>query len=141
MLSYELGYWWADHIVKLHQSFSHRVGQQVFISELTQNFYFLCHWRAVGGGGNEAPKGWFKVGGDFVVALHGDGSDGILDVGDGADIASPVDKPVAFLRLSYQIDLCPIGVCESPFARGGYITSSGAGDGEGNWLFGKPVIV
>ena len=36
-----------------------------------------------------------KVSGDYVGAIHGYGSGGILDIGNGAYIASPLDKPVA----------------------------------------------
>ena len=54
MLSYKLGYWWTDSVLKLHQSCSNRVGEQAFISELTQNSYFLGHWGAVGCGGYKA---------------------------------------------------------------------------------------
>ena len=54
MPSYEFGYWRADPVIDVYQSLSQRVRQQVFISELTENLYFLSHWRAVGCGGNEA---------------------------------------------------------------------------------------
>ena len=37
MLSRELGYWWADLVLELQQTLPQRVGEQVFISELTQN--------------------------------------------------------------------------------------------------------
>jgi len=54
MLSYEFGYWWADFVVKLQQTLPQQVGEQVFVSELTHNSYFLCHWGGVNCGGDEA---------------------------------------------------------------------------------------
>jgi len=55
MLSYELSHWRAGLVVKLQQTFPQRVGEQVFVSELTQNSYFLCRWGGVSCGGDEAP--------------------------------------------------------------------------------------
>ena len=98
MLSYELSYRWADPVIKVYQSFSHRVGEQVFVSEFAESLYFLGHRRAVYGRGDEAPPtGWdlFKIGLDGVVAVHGDIGRGGVDVCDGIRTACPVDKPVA----------------------------------------------
>ena len=55
MLSYELSHWRADLVVKLQQTLPQRVGEQVFVFELTQNYYFLCRWAGVSWGGDEAP--------------------------------------------------------------------------------------
>ena len=55
MLSYELGHRWADPVIEIYEGLSQRVGQQVSISKLTENLYFLGHCRAVGCGGDEAP--------------------------------------------------------------------------------------
>jgi len=54
MLSYEFGHRWTDSVIEIYQSLSQGVGQQIFISELTENLYFLSHWRAVGCSGDEA---------------------------------------------------------------------------------------
>jgi len=54
MLSYELSHWRADLVLKLQQTLPQWVGEQVFVSELTQNSYFLGHWGGVSCGGDEA---------------------------------------------------------------------------------------
>jgi len=41
MLGYEPDDWWAESVIKVYQSLSHRAGQQVFVSKLTENLYFL----------------------------------------------------------------------------------------------------
>ena len=61
-----------------------------------------------------------KVGGNRVVIVHGDGSCGIINISNGAHIASPVDKVVARLRLSQQVDHCASGVGKGPHSRGGH---------------------
>jgi len=71
-----------------------------------------------------------KVGGDFVVAVRGDDGGGGVDIADGAHIASPVDKLVASIRGGIQANHRANVIGKSPFARDGYIASSGAGDGE-----------
>jgi len=68
MFSYELSHRWADPVIKPHQTLSQGVGEQVFIAELTQNFYFLGHWCAVDGGGDEAPRdSLFEVGRNLIL--------------------------------------------------------------------------
>ena len=69
MLSYKLGNWRADPVIEAYQSLSQRVGQQVFISELTQDFYFPGHRRAVSGSGDEAKYRW-QV--DYDVTAYSD---------------------------------------------------------------------
>jgi hypothetical protein len=54
MLSYELNHWRAEIVVKLQQT-AQRIGEQVFLSELTQNSYFLCNWSGVSCGIDKAP--------------------------------------------------------------------------------------
>jgi len=61
-----------------------------------------------------------KVGGDRVVAAHGDGGGGIINSGNGADVATPVDKLISFLSLGHQVAHCSLIVGKSPLSRGGY---------------------
>jgi len=65
-----------------------------------------------------------KVGGDFVVALHGDG--GLLNIGNGAHIIRPVDKAVALFNLGHQLDHLTLETVKRAFPRDGYSTPSGA---------------
>ena len=43
MLSYELGYWWADSVIEIYEGLSYWISKQVFVSELTENLYFSSH--------------------------------------------------------------------------------------------------
>ena len=106
MLSYELGYWWTDCVVEIYEGSSQRVGKQIFISELTQNLYFLGHWTAVDSGDGAARRASsIEIGFDRVGTNHGNGGLGSIDIGDGVHIALAVGKPVAFVRLSHQAHL------------------------------------
>jgi len=57
MLSYELGHRWANLVVEIYKSFPHWFGEQIFISELTQNLYFLGHGRDIGCSSNKTMSG------------------------------------------------------------------------------------
>jgi hypothetical protein len=75
---------------------------------------------------------WSKVGGDRVVAAHSDGGGGgIINSGNGADVASPVDKLISLLSLGHQVDHVTFVIGIRPrLSRGGYRSSSGTGDSE-----------
>ena len=73
---------------------------------------------------------WSEVSHDGVVAIHGDGGCGIINIGNGAHIARPVDKAVASTWSGHQVDHCSLVIGRSPFSRGGYRPAIGAGDGE-----------
>ena len=45
-----------------------------------------------------------KVSGDYAGAIHGYGSGGILDIGNGAYIASPLDKALTRIWSRHQVD-------------------------------------
>jgi len=55
-----------------------------------------------------------KISDDGIVVVYGDGSCGVINVGDGTHIASPVDKTVAADGTSHQVNHCSTVICESP---------------------------
>ena len=71
-----------------------------------------------------------KVRRDGIVVVHGDGGRGTITIGDGAHIASLVDKAIALLSLGHQVDHCCLVIGKHPLSRGGDRPSSGAGDGD-----------
>jgi hypothetical protein len=62
-----------------------------------------------------------KVGDDEVVVLvQGDGGGGVIDIGNGARIASPSTKFVTQFRLCHQVDHCSRVIAKKPLAGVGY---------------------
>ena len=76
-----------------------------------------------------------KVGGDKVVAVHGDGCRGSVDIGDGSHIASPVGKAVAIVGGSHQVDHCSLVIDKYSLSRFGHLAAFGAGDDEDVFLY------
>ncbi len=70
------------------------------------------------------------MGRDSVVAIHGDGGYGSVDISNGVHIASPVDKPPATaLWHGLQVDYGSLVEGKSPLSRNGYQSSVRARDG------------
>ena len=56
-----------------------------------------------------------KIGSDGVGAIHGDGGRGGIDIGDGIYVTGPLDKLVAFVRLSNEVDdHCHLAYTKAP---------------------------
>ena len=82
---------------------------------------------------NKRPVDWrnlLKVSCYGIAVIHGDDGCSGPHTGDGVDITSPVNKPVASLGLGHQIDHHTRIIGEDPLPRSGYITASGARNGK-----------
>jgi hypothetical protein len=79
-----------------------------------------------------------EIGGDGVVAVHGDGAEVRIDIGSGAHVASPVNKAVGPIGGPADVDDLASVIGKGAFTRGTKedadaitcMTSVGAGDGE-----------
>ena len=72
-----------------------------------------------------------KVGGDGAAVVHDDGGCGVINTGNAAHIASLVDKAIARLKPSHQVNHRSFIIGKGPLSRGDYGPSSGTGDSEG----------
>src|SRR4030042_520588 len=71
-----------------------------------------------------------KVCGNRIVAAHGDGSLGSINISNRTYVSGPFDKLVALLSLGHQVDDCSLVIEESPFSRRDYRPPSRAGGSE-----------
>ncbi len=71
-----------------------------------------------------------KVGRYGIVVVHGDGSCGGVDIGDGVHIASPIHKAVVGIWSRHQVDHLTFIAGRSPFSRGRCRATIGTGNSE-----------
>jgi hypothetical protein len=69
------------------------------------------------GAGIRCREVWLEIGGNRVVAIHGDGGISSGHIAHRVHVTRPVDEPITLIRRSSNVDQAPAVIGEDSFAR------------------------